>query len=273
MPTWGANKKRDMARSILPSTKKGGQKDRRRIHKRVRASSRSEMLEDPEEADFSSGELLRNHETRGFVDERRLKDKTGPFMRWAERSTLEIRQEDRLSHIRALVPEGLIGEHAVSHVEWKDHFEDPVVSALKKERFANNANYYTKEDERADFSHGIRKLLNTPKGHSQINHALKKSHVVSVLYYADGTQKQIGPEYARTLKGIHDVDSFLEDLYRASRGEMKLSREALDPKFHARVQYGKDAGAFWIPSESSHPEWLEALRNFLTTNKVSRRAS
>jgi len=264
MPTYGDQKKRDMARSILPSTKKDGQKDRRRIHKKARASFRSrEVGVDPEDADLISPEKVRLLEIRNFVEERRFKDKTGPFERWAERSTKDLPQEDRLSYLRSLVPASLIGEHAVSHVEWKDHFEDPVVSDLQKARSANNERYYKKADGRGDMARKLRELLLEPDGHARINRCLKRAHEPSRVFYADGSQKMVGPLHARTLRGVHDVEAFLDDLFRASRVPMTLSREPHDPRFHSKIQYGPDVGAFWIPSDYTHPEWLRALKLFL----------
>lgn len=274
MPTYGDNKKRDMARSILPSTKKGGQKDRRRIHKRARTHERALMGDcESEESDFCSVEKSRNLETRNFREERRFKDKVGPFSRWAERSTLSIPQENRLSYLKSIVPDSLIGEHAVSHVEWKDHFENPVVREVREARYSNNSKHYNKTGEREQLARFIQELLQEPEGHALINARLKKSHKTARKHYADGTTKKVGALNARTLKGIHDVDAFLGDLFKALVTSTEFSREDLEPLYHSRVLFGKDAGAFRAPTGIGHPEWLEALRSLYSEKKVSRKAS
>jgi hypothetical protein len=269
MPTYGNSKKRDMARSILPSTKKDVQKDRRRIHKRARTHERALMLKCEEgEGDFLSVDLARSRETRNLVEERRFKDKAGPFERWAERVTLQIRQEDRLSYLRALVPASLIGEHALSHVEWKDNFRDPAE--------ANNSRHYPsrrdlEKSEREELTQKIRALFTDTLDHARLNQALKKAHRTHRIYYKDyPIPVKVGKTSPRTLQGIHDVESFIKDLFRASLVGSEIVRDdRLDPRYHQLVNYGPDAGAFRIPSPDHHPEWLEALRAFFRVRRAA----
>lgn len=270
MPTYGAAKKRDMARSILPSTKKNGQDDRRRVHKRARTHERGLMgcAWDDDDADFDTVEHTRARETRNLVEERRFKDKAGPFARWAERVTKDLPQENRLSYLRSLVPDTLIGEHAVSHVEWKDHFEDPTVQAVRESRYANNSKHYRKAAEREEMVALVRAVLVECDGHARLNRAVKSRHLPTRIVYEDGRRETVGPTSARTLKGVHDVEAFVDALYAAaSRSDMVFSRAALDTRYHARVQYGKDAGAFWVPTGAHHPEWLDALRAFFAHSR------
>lgn len=268
MPTYGDSKKRDMARSILPSTK-NVREDRRRIHKRARTHERALLLECEEgEGDFLSVDLTRSRETRNLVEERRYKDKVGPFERWAERVTLEIRQEDRLSHLKTLVPDSLIGEHAISHVEWKDHFKDPSE--------ANNARHFLspKESERKEKEEIFSLVLNCllkDQEHALLNRALKKAHRTRVLYYKGyPLPVKVGVFSPRTLQGVHDVRAFVDDLYKASVPHREVVRDSrLDPSFHQLINYGPDAGAFMVPSPGYHPEWLEALRNFFKVRRAA----
>lgn len=59
-----------------------------------------------------------------FVWERRAADKVGPLIRWAERviaQSPELRRltpAERLDHFRRVLPDDLIGRHAVSHLEF-----------------------------------------------------------------------------------------------------------------------------------------------------------
>lgn len=265
MPTYGDSKKRDMARSILPSTKRKGQEDRRRVHKSARTQERTLMgfaedewwedeADDVDHPDFAGVERKRAHDTKDMVEMRRYKDKVGPFSRWAERVTKNLPKENRLSYLRALVPDTLIGEHAVSHVEWKDHF--------KVEHAANNRTHYrppTTPVADLDAAWLCEQLVNDPTLHARLNRAIKNAHRTAHLYWADGRREVVGPTHPRTLKGLHDVAAFVADLHRANTPDRKVQRGDYDPKFHGRVSYGADAGAFWIPSGNFHPEWLNAL--------------
>lgn len=259
MPTYGNSKKRDMARSILPSTKKDGQKDRRRVHKKARTAERALMgcaWEDGDaDLDFDTVEHTRSHDTRNMVDERRYKDKVGPFSRWAERVTMNLPKQNRLSHLRSLVPDSLIGEHAVSHVEWKDHFN--------VEHAANTRTYFrppVTDSVESEVAWVREQLVNDPLFHGRLNRSLKKVHRTAHLYWADGRREAVGPTVPRTLQGLHDVAAFVADLHFAQLSDVKVVRGNYDERFHARISYGKDAGAFWLTTGKSHPEWLNALR-------------
>lgn len=271
MPTYGAAKKRDMARSILPSTKKNGQDDRRRVHKRARTQERALMgcAWDDEDADpdFDTVEHTRTYEVRDMVEMRRYKDKAGPFMRWAERVTKDIPQENRLSYLRTLVPDSLIGEHAVSHVEWKDHFRDPSDPA-------NNYRHYPsiKEREKAERDRLVRQVracLLEQGEHARLNRALKQAHRTHHRHYTSGLLwEAVGPKSPRTLQGVHDVEAFVDALYAASHAVRTTMRdERLNPNFHTRIEHGPDAGAFLLAPPEYHPEWLDALRAFFAASR------
>ena len=271
MPTYGAAKQRDMARSILPSTKKGGQEDRRRVHKRARTAERALMgcawEDDEADLDFDTVEHTRSHDTRNMVEERRYKDKVGPFSRWAVRVTENLPQEDRLSYLRSLVPDTLIGEHAVSHVEWQDHFMPPAEKAIREERFANNAHYYPaarEKAEREELTLLVRAWLNKPEGHARLNRAMKKAHRTTYHHYKDG-RRAVGPTSPRTLQGVHDVEAFIDALYAAATStRYTLKDEGLDTTAYTLVRYGDDAGSLMVPHPEYHPEWLDALRALRT---------
>lgn len=273
MPTYGTAKKRDMARSILPSTKRNGQEDRRRVHKSARTHERAlmgfaedewrdEEADDLTPPDFAGVERKRVHDTKNMVDMRRYKDKVGPFSRWAERVTQDIPQENRLSYLRSLVPDTLIGEHAVSHVRRNEHFRDPAESA-------NNHRHYPspkeqEQTERDRLVEQVRACLPKYGEHARLNRALKQAHQTRFLYFADAPfSEQVGPKSPRTLQGVHDVEAFVDALYTASRFAGTVLRNArLDPNRYTRIQYGADAGAFRVPSPDYHPEWIDALRAF-----------
>jgi hypothetical protein len=271
MPTYGTAKKRDMARSILPSTKRNGQEDRRRVHKSARTHERAlmgfaepewwdEEVDDIMPPDFAGVERKRAHDIKDMVDLRRHKDKVGPFSRWAERVTKNIPHVNRLSYLRSLVPDTLIGEHAVSHVEWKDHFRDPAKSA-------NNHRHYPSpkeqgQTERDRLVEQVRACLLEQGEHARLNRALKQSHRL-VYHYYKGHVRLVGPKSARTLQGAHDVEAFVDAIHAAAWPTLTVVRDKrLDPARHTRVQSGPDTGAFLLPSPEYHPEWVGTLRAF-----------
>ena len=48
---------------------------------------------------------------------RRGRDKLNHFMRWAIAATAELPIENRLPNLQAMLPDGLVGRHAMSHLQ------------------------------------------------------------------------------------------------------------------------------------------------------------
>jgi hypothetical protein len=133
-------KARDMARSVLPSTARGwSHAERARIHRSERARSRAQLralrqLEDPDDYE---GDLTwaSKHEIAYMVSERRAADKIGPLTAWATRTVDKNPElataplEVRLDYFRRLLPPGVIGEHAISHLRY------PLDPAWRRHRY------------------------------------------------------------------------------------------------------------------------------------------
>lgn len=122
MPTHGEAKIKDMCESILPSTRrKGAREDRKTVHRNTRRRVRRwdgenekfDPLYDP------------THKVREIMWDRRQGDKLGGFIRWATAITKDLPLEKRLPHIKRLLPDNLIGRHAISHLVYLDHFAVP----------------------------------------------------------------------------------------------------------------------------------------------------
>jgi hypothetical protein len=118
------DKNRDMARSILPSTRRTrARHDKAAAHRRERRVSRQELelaLDDDDfEWAFSSPRQSREYsaEIKNVVEERRWADKTGPFKRWAEARTRFLRSEvDRYFAIRGVLGRStVVTDHALGH--------------------------------------------------------------------------------------------------------------------------------------------------------------
>lgn len=122
-------KARDVARSVLPSTARRAARARRAaIHRRERALERRLLHDlvrscDPDDVVDDVG-AVRRSELGRMVADRRAADKVGPLLHWAERT---VERDPTLAgapfavvetRFRAVLPAGLIGEHALSHLRW-----------------------------------------------------------------------------------------------------------------------------------------------------------
>ena len=122
----GPAKRHQMARSILPSrARRSAREDLRSIHRRHRSAVAQRLRRDiavrhaePDDL-FDLGDHTRypDHEIRDVVRARRDADTLNHFERWAVAVTRHLPVEDRLPTLRAWLPDGLIGAHALTHLE------------------------------------------------------------------------------------------------------------------------------------------------------------
>lgn len=124
---YGEDKDREMARSILPSkARKGAHDDRRLINRSHRRASRQRIVTDVDRMD---GVVLPDRELRArqseMVGARRDADHLNHYFRWAEVQVADVPQRSRLTQIRAMLPDGLIGMHAADHLRFRDEFTNP----------------------------------------------------------------------------------------------------------------------------------------------------
>lgn len=124
---YGAEKFRQMARSILPSTRRKGARydlakvrraGRHDVNQRLRQISDCDDWYD-DEFDFDHWpQRARMNGTEGIksaVYDRRAADNVSGFLHWAGEHCRKngIPREDRLSYIDSIMPQNLIGQHAV----------------------------------------------------------------------------------------------------------------------------------------------------------------
>ncbi len=205
---YGEEKARDMSRSLLPSkNREAARQARVSIHRAARHQSRAEMtrlVRDPEAfEDFSGLDADVTGDIRCMVWQRRWGDKVSPFIRWAKARTRQLPQASRVSHMRALVPPGVIGEHALQHLERDCHFEHPNETARRealhrrwRESLKNPV--LLKPGAQAEL---LRAVLQAPGGHRTFNRWLKTE------------PRPQGAPPPRTLQGVHDVRPFLGTLW------------------------------------------------------------
>lgn len=207
-------KRLDMARSILPSKSRDSaaaaladirRRNRHRVDRRLRRVVLSGLTDEALVEDLLDDCDLRAYPNAAINDVvrwRRAADKLNHFERWAVRGTRDMRREDRLSHMRAILPGGLIGEHAVSHLRVLPEFDTeedwwpryPVVP-FDHDRDQLRAFLF---DVLAHGSHG------------QLNVMLKREP-------HSGNRVTAVEHQVRCLLGRHDVDAFLDHLYANAR--------------------------------------------------------
>ncbi|MBV8980546.1 MAG: hypothetical protein JO086_06575 [Acidimicrobiia bacterium] len=213
----GSAKRRQMARSLLPSTaRRSARQNLEFLHRSHRHAVRSALaaavcagaviddalLEDAGDAEVP---LYPARAIRDVVRQRRAADKVAPFLRWATALTAELPREERLSRLRAALPQGLIGTHALSHLEREEHFATPQWdwwSATRDDRVPKHS--------RAELAAMLTEVLESPGEHAAFNRAMKASEA----FANEGETAGEGPLH-RVLLGRHDVEPFLSDVYAA----------------------------------------------------------
>ncbi|CUU54415.1 hypothetical protein Ga0074812_102425 [Parafrankia irregularis] len=206
---------KDMAESVLPSTRRRSARvDRRRAHKRCRTRQRDILagfcgLADPDEHGADFFDKRRRQEVSDVVWARRGADKTGSLIRWAG---VRIERDPRLSaapvgekvgHFARLLPDTLIGRHAVQHIESslrsRDHpiYHRPRAAAqLRQVQRSRHV-----EQVAADLGAAL-----AAGRHGRLNAALRAGYRRRMTVGPDGAERLPPPN--RLFLGSHDIDGF-----------------------------------------------------------------
>ncbi|RKG60859.1 hypothetical protein D7X30_08100 [Corallococcus sp. AB011P] len=231
-------KVRQMARSLLPSKhREAARFAKARIHRAARQEARQElavwMKAGDVEHDLPSFAPWERKEISMEVRWRRDGDKVMPFIRWATARTRELRREDRLSHVRSLLPRGVIGEHALGHVEHTTAFEDPIEKAwrnrywLRKQAQRKGALL-----DRGEQARLLRALIQEPDGQRTFNRFLRERHAWASAPRNQGSWPRKGLPPHRPLMGLHDVLPFLDTLTRHPWGNAVRTWGQQEPPAH-----------------------------------------
>lgn len=249
-------KARDMARSVLPSTaRKTARLTRASIHGRERARLRSALHDlravgDPEDFD---GDLtwIARRDLAEMVDDRRGADKVGPLLTWAERlvernpALAAASPEDREVYFRKVLPPGLIGNHAISHLRWvlddRRHLWnrrrgngsgvlDPDVDVVA-EIVAAGRHGDLNRRIRSAIPPVVIKRVRLPAGRVVDDDHPPPGLLVPVRWVEERRRRHV-----RFLAGAHDVDAFVKDaswdvlqVVRAFHAEMVRSARITRP--------------------------------------------
>jgi len=189
---YGAAKRRDIARSVLPSTRQRAARrakasahraSRRSVAQRARSTD--SQLSPVEDAGITRRERI---DIRHIVQWRRRGDKLGPLLRWGRATTRMMPIDDRLPYLRGTFDDNLIGRHAISHLRW-----DPAVSGQARPVRARPQPIITADD----LTETCGRLLADGQ-HGALNRAIKLAAPDAQPY--------------RLLLGAHDVDTFVAHL-------------------------------------------------------------
>ncbi|MBN8229443.1 hypothetical protein JYK02_18185 [Corallococcus macrosporus] len=232
-------KVRQMARSLLPSTnRKGARRARAGIHRAARRQVQQEL-----DAWLSHGDLERDTPPLApwegvtihrQVSRRRSADKVNPFIRWATARTRDLPWEARWGHVRGILPQSVIGEHALSHLENTAAFEDPFEAEQRQRlRKCLARRHKGRVRDRGEQAGLLRRLLEQPDGQRTFNRFLRERHAwaASPRNVASRPRDGILPPH-RPLLGAHDVLPFLDTLKRHPWGNDVRVWGTLDPPAH-----------------------------------------
>jgi hypothetical protein len=195
-----AHKHRDMARSILPSkAPRSARHDLAAVKRHHRRTVRADLRALRTEAyDDTSYDLTRtaDRQINQIRRDRRSRDKLNHFERWAVEVTKHMPVEDRLGWLRSVLPGGLIGDHAMSHLR-----QIPELRAHEEWRWwrtwaeVQAARHARRRRRRARLATDLRRALEHG-GHRAINQALRS---------VEGGDDPPGPR----LHGLHHIDDLV----------------------------------------------------------------
>jgi len=214
---YGEKKRREMARSVLPSkSRKSSREDLRAVARSHRRSGRQALremrgvndfapeadeglfaeVEDLLETRLSDVSAQRRSDIKWVVRDRREADKLRPLMRWAPKAVAHLEPADRLPTLRSWLPDGIIGWHAMTHLMWVDGLYDE--DAEHHYRYYFGRRRYDDEQRLAEQVAKVEAILD--KGmHAELNRRLKRNLLGD-----------------RLLMGRHDVEDFALDVLRRS---------------------------------------------------------
>lgn len=215
-------KARDMARSVLPSTRRRFARiDRRWVHKRERTAARLALREvrlavDPDDVEADLTWIDREGITN-MVGDRRVGDKVWPLLRWAR---VTIARDPHLAdgdestqraHFRRVVGHGLTADHALFHLELSV-FTRP--EGMNWWWYGSPGRTATVQPPMAEV---VRELL-AGGWHAEVN------EVVRTVPSPDAEEADDcdDPPRRRMLHGVHDVDAFVARLRPDTAAALRL---------------------------------------------------
>lgn len=135
MPIYGAAKRRNMIRSVLPSSRyTSARADKRAVNRALRRTVNRAVdvldwdddlgwdLADCSYSAIAVAEGWYRRDMHEIVWERRQGDKAAALERWAPHQVAHLPVEDRLSRMAAMLPDSTVGRHALDHLRFLPEF-------------------------------------------------------------------------------------------------------------------------------------------------------
>ncbi len=260
-------KRREMARSILPSThRREARRERKATNRHARRAARSYLKRGDEDADARLADVdgRRRREIEYGVAWRRGGDKVAPFVRWATAVTRGMCSRSRAVWLRAVLPAGLVGAHAVSHLP-DTVAQPPVVGSPS--------------DGHAERRTRLRGLVLDGAARRALALALRRAHVPAILVNdrvrrpgdSVETGERAGPAAPRVPTVPAEVDDLLARLYAAAgaprfvRAATRVRERILDAD--GTLRHTDERIVAYEHNPAHHAEWLAALDRFLAAHR------
>lgn len=222
-----SEKRRDIARSVLPSTMCVKQ-TRHQIHKSERARVRQFLHEgnyDGLVPDRVDARTMRG--IKEMVSDRRRSDKTSQLIRWAlhrvatEKTLADATHEERLKEFASVLPDTLAGRHALTHIE----------SVIRPDRYWVRSGRRVKYvDERIAQIEKAAATIIAAGCHAEFNSLIRRKFATFANPLSSAPIHR--PRY---LRGAHDVSMFAAATAGAIEG-------AISRKFAAELRQNNGKG-------------------------------
>lgn len=288
---YGEEKAFQMSRSLLPCSKRKSARDnKKRVAKKLRRKIKQKLSQIRAEDDYYD-----NHLDFDFYDdasiergdmmwERRGRDKVGPFMNWAEAKAKHIPDGEKYHYIKSILPGSsfIIQDHAMSHLEWVKGFErNP---AERWYWYSGRRRVNSKKISIGELKRHLYDIICDGRGHRALNTLLKRFHNTVTWSYTyevyDEEKERVVTNRgehrfkskARTLLGIHDIDTFIADLDKSASARpvyRKARYDELNKKYRKLlgvdvVCWNKSAsGRIALRNPNYHPEWKRVVSLFV----------
>lgn len=247
---YGKEKTRQMVRSILPSKSRKTAKHRKDcLHRENRRKSALQLatlrgpatyvVDEFEDINENLIHWIEPKDVGGWdtiVSDRRAADKLNHFEFWAYEKTKHLPEDARFKKMEALVPNNLIGQHAMSHLDfllppsqkyyWRqDDLWYSLPSRLRGNWWHahNNHKLSAWAQAQLDFDAAVHKIKNDDNARRKFNKHLKRvpfmvevGKTTSVLYPGEKYERVITvpvrEDRTRTLNGYHDAVKFIKEI-------------------------------------------------------------
>lgn len=287
---YGDKKIKNIGRGLLPSTRRKSAKVDKALASR---KARRNTKQDLEYADII--ERKRKRDMNYMVMERRNGDKLS-VLRWAKAVTKDLTApQDRVDYVKSVLPDNMIGRHALGHVENLPEFD---IEDTSKYQIPLSNNFGNTWAERRDiwfdnFEKKLYEVIETGKLKA-FNNAIKKTHSIHYVDEAkyilpngntcnawqSGAIKEINYIRGHKIRVSDRVDhkhvygsgTFHWEIVPCDHGPRVLLGLHDVVKFIHDV-HGYRASDRWsqdiqLKNSLRHPSWMVAIRKFLDLGDI-----